>query len=583
MRLVPHCSGEDDLDLLSSRKGRQSIVGSEFTIQTTILQMLFNILGRKRADVKTSTLGNLHIDSFHSLVPSHFLKGLLRQVLSRVDTGSGITNLVFVFLALVGLTTSDKLSNNLLDLANLTTFLVRELDLERSLLELLLFGSELHRNLDKTFLVFTVVGVTPSNVLIGSLGEVTLNVMESMLCHIRNTCVGVFPYVTLLGFDFTNKELNHGRLSCAVLTDAGNTRAQRDLDGNIKQGWRLVDWVRKGAVAHLHESLTLRLDSLDWTRLRELEGILLGTGKSEVGSSMWVKLDVLVEVALELIKFQVGNSENVGTTVIEQARIVTDNDTGNVGEGVEVCLDPGNINNVQVVGRFVKQQDISLLKHCTSKSELHTPSTTERRDSVIWLGLSVFGETNRGEDLADFVLVNVESLNLLVDKDVLDTRQVRLFTLDIGFDKDGADLRNVRESLDLVVGNGSHQRRLSGIISSKKTVSLSTLEPHLGIVQKNLGSVGKGKLAVAQFLGIVFVVFLFGNHHHVFSSNANLFSILFTCLSIVVSLELDGNILRPLRILHEMKVHHGRGDLRSKRNHCLQTNTVQISTKGFFE
>ena len=181
MRLVPHGSGKDDLNLLSSRKGGHTVVSTELTVKTAILKVLLDILGGKRTDVETGTLSDLEIDGLHGLVPTHLLESLGRKVLARVDGGTSVLDLVLVLLGLVLLTAANKLSNDLLNLGDLSSFLIGELDLEGGLLKLLLLGSELHGDLDKRLLILTVVGVTPTDVLIGSLVEVALNVVESML------------------------------------------------------------------------------------------------------------------------------------------------------------------------------------------------------------------------------------------------------------------------------------------------------------------------------------------------------------------------------------------------------------------
>ena len=381
-----------------------------------------------------------------------------------------------------------------------------------------------------------------------------LNVVEGVLGDVGDTGVGVLPDVTDLGLDLTDEELDHGTLTGTVLADAGNTGAEGDLDGNVEESGLVVDGVGEGAAGHLHEGLTLGLDTLDGTRLGELE-LHLRLGDGEVGTGLGLELDELVKVALEGVELQVLDLKDVGTAIVEKAGIVRHNDGGNILEGVEVVLDPGNVDDVQVVGGLIEEKNIGLLKHGSGKSELHAPSTGEGGHGVVGLGLAVLGETDGGKDAADLLLLNVHGLDLLIDEDVLDAGQVRLLTLDIGLDEDGTDLGNVGEALDLVVGDGTHEGGLAGIVTTEKTVVLTTLELHLGVVEKNLGTVSEGELAVTELLGIVVLILLLGDDHHLLSLDTDgLGGLLGIGLE---SFEAGSNVLLPLKVIHHVQVHHG--------------------------
>mmetsp|Transcript_8622 Transcript_8622/g.12728 ORF Transcript_8622/g.12728 Transcript_8622/m.12728 type:complete len:380 (-) Transcript_8622:2091-3230(-) len=234
VRLVPHSSCKHDFHLLSSRKGRHTVVSSEFSSKTTSSQVLLDILGGKRADVKTGALGDLHIDSLHSLVPTHLLQNLGTEVLSAVHGRSSVLDLILKVLALVRLPSTHKLGNDLLHLGNLSSLFISERDLIRGLLELQLVRSELQSDLDKRLLILTLVGVTPTDVLIGSLVQVLLNMVESVLSDVSDTGIGVLPHISNLRLDLSDQKLDHGRLSGTILANAGNTRTQTDLNGDIE-------------------------------------------------------------------------------------------------------------------------------------------------------------------------------------------------------------------------------------------------------------------------------------------------------------------------------------------------------------
>mmetsp|Transcript_16713 Transcript_16713/g.31311 ORF Transcript_16713/g.31311 Transcript_16713/m.31311 type:complete len:587 (+) Transcript_16713:1449-3209(+) len=231
--------------------------------------------------------------------------------------------------------------------------------------------------------------------------------------------------------------------------------------------------------------------------------------------------------------------------------------TGDVSQTVEVVLDPRDVDDVEVVGGLVEQQNVGILKHGTGERELHAPSSGEGGGSVLGLGLLVGSESDGSEDLADLVGGAAHGLDLRVVQDVVDAAQVRLLSLDVGLDKDGPDLGDVGESLDLVVGDGPHQGGLSGVVSSEETVVLSTLELHLGVVQENLGSVGEGEGAVAELLGVIVVVVLLGDDEHGLGDLADLLD---GSLGVEEGGENGGDELGPLGVLHVSDVHHGGTD-----------------------
>mmetsp|Transcript_14470 Transcript_14470/g.27591 ORF Transcript_14470/g.27591 Transcript_14470/m.27591 type:complete len:882 (+) Transcript_14470:386-3031(+) len=559
VRLVPHGRRKDDLHLLPSGQRRHTVVRAKLPGQAAVLKVLLDVLGRERADVKAGPLGNLEIHRLHCLLPAHLLERLLGEVLAAVDGGSRVLDLVLVILGLVRLTATDQLRHNLLHLSDLTGLVVDELNLERLLLKLDLLVGELHGNLDETLLVLTVVGVPPPDVLIGSLVQVALNVVEGVLGDVRDTGVGVLPDVSCLRLDLADEELDHGRLAGAVLADARDAGGEGNLDGNVEERRLLVAGVREGALGHLHERLALGLDALDRTRLGELE-LELRLREGEVGPGRRLDLHELVEVALEGVKLQVLDLKDVGAAVVQKSGIVRHDDGGDVGEGVQVVLHPRDVDDVQVVGGLIEQKNVCLLKHGTRQSELHAPSSRKGRHGVIRLGLAVGDEADRGEDAPDLILADVQGLDLLVGEDVVDARQVRLLALNVGLDEDGTDLGHVGEALHLVVRDGPHQRGLSGVISAQETVTLTTLQLHLGVVEQNLGTVREGELAVAQLLGVVVLVLLLGNFEHLLAHDAGGLGDVLGLLVVEEALELRRDELLPLQVLHEGQVHHARGD-----------------------
>mmetsp|Transcript_29989 Transcript_29989/g.59563 ORF Transcript_29989/g.59563 Transcript_29989/m.59563 type:complete len:784 (+) Transcript_29989:846-3197(+) len=431
------------------------------------------------------------------------------------------------------------------------------------LLLLDLVVGEHHGDLDEGLLILSVVGVPPADVLVGGLLEVLLDVVEGVLGNVSDASVRVLPDVSDLGLDLSDEELDHGGLSGAVLADAGDAGGERHLDRDVVEGGDAVaavllpvDGVGEGALGDLHERLSLGLDSLDVTGLGELE-LELGGLEAEVGPGLRDDLDEVIKVALEHVELEVVDLEDVAAAVVEEARVVRHHDTGDVGEGVKVVLDPGDVDDVEVVSGLVKEEDVGALKHRTGERELHAPSAGEGGGGVLGLGLLVGAEADLSENLADLVGGAAHGLDLRVVQDVVDAREVGLLALDVGLDEDGADLGGVGEALDLAVGDGPHEGGLAGVVTAEEAVVLSALELHLGVVEKDLGTVGKGEGAVAELLGIIVIVVFFGDDEHLLGLNADLLD---GSLGVEEGLKDGGDELGPLAVLHVADVHHGGSD-----------------------
>mmetsp|Transcript_15332 Transcript_15332/g.42541 ORF Transcript_15332/g.42541 Transcript_15332/m.42541 type:complete len:446 (-) Transcript_15332:206-1543(-) len=135
-----------------------------------------------------------------------------------------------------------------------------------------------------------------------------------------------------------------------------------------------------------------------------------------------------------------------------------------------------------------------------------------------------------------------------------------LFSLDIGLDENSLDLGYIRESFDLVVGDGSHQSSLTAIVGPEETVVASTKKLHLGVVEKNLGTVRQCEGTVTQFLGIVVFIIIVGDFHVLLTFDTNLFDDLFVGVLVEIDSGVRREILGPLQIFHVLQVHQSGGD-----------------------
>ena len=72
--------------------------------------------------------------------------------------------------------------------------------------------------------------ITPEHVLKGSLVEMAIDVVESMLGNVTNDQVGMLPdLTTLVDFHVTDEELDEGQLARTVMPKNSDTGGERHL------------------------------------------------------------------------------------------------------------------------------------------------------------------------------------------------------------------------------------------------------------------------------------------------------------------------------------------------------------------
>ena len=153
-----------------------------------------------------------------------------------------------------------------------------------------------------------------------------------------------------------------------------------------------------------------------------------------------------------------------------------------------------------MVSGLIEKEDVSLEEHGTGKCELHLPTT---RETANGLGLTLIRETDGSKSLNDLRLADQDAL---VVKDELKNRGVLLAAINVVLDVKSADLIGRWEALNLAVGDGSHEGRLSSSVLSAQTITVATLEAEGRGVEQNLGTIGKRELAVAQILTFLLVI-----------------------------------------------------------------------------
>ena len=144
-----------------------------------------------------------------------------------------------------------------------------------------------------------------------------------------------------------------------------------------------------------------------------------------------------------------------------------DDDRGTGDERLEVVLQPGDVENIQMIGRLVEEKNIGLSQqrvstgahkesdgthlkeNSSSESQLHLPSSGKRSDG----GLLSFGsETDSLEDGSAFGFGLEDSLVLENERN---DRVFGLVSVDVVLDVESSDLVRRRESFDLSVVDSS--------------------------------------------------------------------------------------------------------------------------------
>jgi hypothetical protein len=79
--------------------------------------------------------------------------------------------------------------------------------------------------------------------------------------------------------------------------------------------------------------------------------------------------------------------------------------------------------------------------------------------------------------------------------------------VDVVLNVECANLIGRREALDLAVGNGAHQGRLSGTVLATETIAVTVFKTEIGGVEHNLGTaVGERELSVAEVLALFCII-----------------------------------------------------------------------------
>jgi hypothetical protein len=482
MGVVPHGTGKDDLDLLTTRETGDLVVVGDFRVQTQILKVLGDDLGGELTETETLAGSLVIIELLDELGEAERDQSLTRDLRVVLWKETNPFDLVLERL-LPLLTTHDGLD------AAWTTAILHV----NWLLHLGLVCLGENTGLLHVDLTIITVGVTPLKVLVGGLLQMHLNVLKSVLLDVTDTQVGVLLDTTSGWDGFTSQHLDQSGLSSSVATNDGGTGGQRKLARDASEGWLGSSWVGVGAVSHTQNGAGVGLDTGEDTRRWELE-LDKGGREGVVTLGLWLLLDKLGQVTLvglELLSRLV--VVDVGADLVQESRVVRNDQTGDLGVGLEVLLQPFDVGDIQVVSRLVKEKDISLQQHGAGQSQLHLPSTGQGTDLLGLTTLWTSSEADFGQDLGDTLTTCGSDGRILGNK--LEDADISVLTL-VVLDEAGLEHILGWETLKLAVGNGAHKGGLSGTVATTETVSVSLEEAEVGVGEKKHTTVCKGEISV---------------------------------------------------------------------------------------
>ncbi|KAH3668883.1 hypothetical protein OGAPHI_002638 [Ogataea philodendri] len=496
VRSLPGTSSQDQLNLLTTRQTSNSGVGHQFSIQSQHGAVGLDLLSGQWSEL-TGSQSLLHINlsnhlgvrlnDFTSWQPSvvnrHHWNPSLRlhtDVLTQQER-------TLVLVSVLELPSSvDSLNSSwcTLDLE----------DLVHGLLIVLvdLSGSSVHGLSVLTSLE------SPLDVLGWSLVQVRVDVGESVLLDVSNTTVLVHVNFTSSWEQLTSQNVNQSGLTSTVWTNDSNSGRQGTLESDVRDLWLNSTWVLERHVRNLDNSLLFGLDTLQETWFWELE-LNLGSRQLLVRLSRWNSLDQLSKVTLVLSELETFVVDDVLNNVVQETRVVGNNDGGNVTGG-QVVDQPSDIDGIQVVSWLIQKQDVSVLQHSSGKGQLHLPTT---RKSSNWHVNHLFTETKLQQLGSNRVSVEISTTLL---QNVVNDWGLGVRTVNVVLDVDSSTFVLSWEALNLTVGNSLHQGRLTGTVRTTQTVSSSSLQSQLSLVQKDLSTVSQRELTVTKVFTFVILV-----------------------------------------------------------------------------
>lgn len=501
VRTLPRAGRKHDLDTLATGETQHAGVGNELGIETEVGAVLLDLLADQGTELSGGEslllidlgdhllMGGENLGTWDpGVVGGHHRSPSLVLHADVLTESEGTLVLVGV-LELAARVDADNTTLGALDLVDLVHGL------------LVLIGDDLVGTIHSLTILTSLE--TPLDVLGWSLLQVVIDMCESVLLDVCDTDVLVGVDITRGWDELTGQDVDESRLASTVGANDGNTGTERALEGDVGDLWLWRTWVLEGHLADTDDGLGLGLDTLKETWLWELE-LHLGGTELVVRLGGWALLDELLQVTTVTLELEALVVDDVLADVVQEGGVVG-NDDGCARGVLEVLLEPLDVLHVQMVSRLIEKQNIWVLEHGTSQSQLHLPTTGKSGDQVVG---HLWGETELGELALDLCLGSLDTdLGQLLhgpgNGGLLSIGRVKVV-----LNEHSLDLGLLWETLDLLVVDGAHEGGLSGTVRTAKTVTLTTLQAEMGLVKKNLGTISQVECAVAEVLALLIISLL---------------------------------------------------------------------------
>lgn len=498
VRPLPGGGGQADLDTLTTRETLHARVGDQLGIETEVAAVDFDFLSDQRTE-STGLEGNLLIDIGDHLSVGGDKLGTLDPAVLGGRHGNPLLTLhadvltekerALVLVRVLVLATAGDGDDTTLGTIDLEDLVHGELVVIGDLFVGTVHGLTILTGLE-----------TPLDVLRWSLVQVVIDVGESVLFDVCDTDVLVDVDVTLGGDQFTGQNVDKSGFTSTVGSNDSDTRSKRDLEGDIGQLWLGGTWILELHLVDLDDSLGLGLDTFEETWFWELE-LKLGGSEFVVGLGGWDTGDEGLEVTSITLKLESLVVDDVLADIVKETGVVGNNDGSALGVA-EVVLEPLDVDTIQMVGRLVEEEDIGVLEDGTAKSQLHLPTTREGGDRVLEPSLL---EAELKHGLLDFIAGLIDTSFTQLLQGPANDSLLGISGIKIVLDEDGLDLGLGWETLDLFTVDSTHESRLAGTVGTAETITLTTLETKVGLVEKDLGTVGKVEGTVAEIFTFLII------------------------------------------------------------------------------
>ena len=194
--------------------------------------------------------------------------------------------------------------------------------------------------------------------------------------------------------------------------------------------------------------------------------------------------------------------DDIRADVVQKSRVVRNNQASNLGVLLEVILKPSDVANIQVIGGFVQQQDLGLLQHGLSQSQLHLPATGKLSNfEVNTLALEAHVAEHH-LNLLGSVVAHIAFCEVVFDQrlpDVFDDGQFVFGALRSMLDKASSELVLGRKAFEFAFSDRTHECRLTSTVAPAEAISVPTVQTQVRLAEQHHTAVSEREVGINDF------------------------------------------------------------------------------------